>query len=74
MVFLNFCAGRVVKTTLAPKFGSLIQKCGRVGLGESGATTKSRAPAPPTCGEGPWGTATHGAWQAVRRLRPRRAE
>jgi hypothetical protein len=37
MVFSYFWVGWVVKTTLAPKFGSLVQKWGRAGFGKGGA-------------------------------------
>jgi hypothetical protein len=45
MVFSDFWTGWAVKTILAPKFGSPVQRWGRAGLGGSGAATKSWAPA-----------------------------
>jgi hypothetical protein len=37
MVSFDFWAGRVVTTTLSPKFGGLAQIWGRAGLGKGGA-------------------------------------
>jgi hypothetical protein len=47
MVFSDLWAGRAVKTTLAPKFGSVAQRWGRAGLGKGGTGWNPGPPFPP---------------------------